>query len=211
LAMWLLAAHCGRTRHPSWCRRLSFQPRSGDAGTVNEKENLWHVPGASGVPTLCRHGESDRLVGLLTTDAGVRNIVVRSASARRPDGDVIQCDLAAGSANPVLQQLHDLGIGEHSPVAVHIVDAALPEPSPPTRRGRRRRLGEIAPVWELLYARIRADAVYAPSFYMLLIIAGLIAAVGILTNSQILIVGAMVVGPEYSAIISVASGVDSYG
>jgi uncharacterized membrane protein len=44
---------------------------------------------------------------------------------------------------------------------------------------------------------------------MLLMIAGLIAAVGILTNSQILIVGAMVVGPEYSAIISVGSGVES--
>ena len=41
----------------------------------------------------------------------------------------------------------------------------------------------------------------------LLVIAGLIGAVGILTNSQILIVGAMVVGPEYGAIISLAFGV----
>jgi hypothetical protein len=36
-----------------------------------------------------------------------------------------------------------------------------------------------------------------PSFYILLIIAGLIGAVSILTNSQILVVGAMVVGPGY--------------
>jgi uncharacterized hydrophobic protein (TIGR00271 family) len=49
--------------------------------------------------------------------------------------------------------------------------------------------------------------VYSPSFFILLAIAGLIAAVGILTNSQILIVGAMVVGPEYSAIIAVALGI----
>ena len=53
-------------------------------------------------------------------------------------------------------------------------------------------------------AAIRAQAVYAPSFFILLTIAGMIAAVGILTNSQILIVGAMVVGPEYTAIIAVA-------
>ena len=39
-------------------------------------------------------------------------------------------------------------------------------------------------------------------------IAGLIAAVGILTNSQILVVGAMVVGPEYNAIMGVALGID---
>jgi uncharacterized hydrophobic protein (TIGR00271 family) len=57
-------------------------------------------------------------------------------------------------------------------------------------------------------AGIRANAVYAPSFYALLAIAGLIGAVGILTNSQILIVGAMVVGPEYNAIMGVALGID---
>ena len=49
--------------------------------------------------------------------------------------------------------------------------------------------------------------VLPPSFYILLIIAGLIGGVGILTNSQILIVGAMVVGPEYNAIIAVALGI----
>ena len=63
-------------------------------------------------------------------------------------------------------------------------------------------------MWELVEARIRSDAVYAPSFYILLAIAGLIGAVGILTNSQILIVGAMVVGPEYNAIMGVALGID---
>jgi uncharacterized hydrophobic protein (TIGR00271 family) len=56
-------------------------------------------------------------------------------------------------------------------------------------------------------AAIRAGACYAPSFYILLAIAGLIGAAGILTNSGILIVGAMVVGPEYHAIISVALGI----
>lgn len=44
--------------------------------------------------------------------------------------------------------------------------------------------------------------------YIYLAIAGVIGAVGILTNSQILIVGAMVVGPEYGAITSVALGID---
>jgi len=56
-------------------------------------------------------------------------------------------------------------------------------------------------------ATIRSGAAYAPSFYVRLTIAGLIGAVGILTNSQILIVGAMVVGPEYNAIIAVALGI----
>ena len=65
------------------------------------------------------------------------------------------------------------------------------------------------PVWAQAEARIRAEGRYPPSWFVLLTIAGLIAAVGIFTNSQILIVGAMVVGPEYAAIISVALGIDT--
>jgi uncharacterized hydrophobic protein (TIGR00271 family) len=68
---------------------------------------------------------------------------------------------------------------------------------------------ETAPVWERVEAIIEGGAVYPPSFYVLLTIAGLIGAVGILTNSQILIVGAMVVGPEYNAIIAVALGLST--
>ena len=67
---------------------------------------------------------------------------------------------------------------------------------------------DTSPAWDVVEAGIRANAVYAPSFYALLAIAGLIGAVGMLTNSQILIVGAMVVGPEYNAIIGVALGID---
>ena len=66
---------------------------------------------------------------------------------------------------------------------------------------------EIAPVWEVVDATIRANASYPVSFFMLLVFAGLIAAVGILTNSQILIVAAMVVGPEYNAILGTALGI----
>jgi uncharacterized hydrophobic protein (TIGR00271 family) len=59
----------------------------------------------------------------------------------------------------------------------------------------------------MVEAVIRDGETYAPSFYALLAIAALIGAVGLLTNSQILIVGAMVVGPEYNAIIGVALGI----
>src|SRR5271166_6583293 len=48
---------------------------------------------------------------------------------------------------------------------------------------------DIAPVWDIVEAKIRSDAVYFPSFYILL-------------------VGAMVVGPEYNAIMGIALGID---
>ena len=90
-------------------------------------------------------------------------------------------------------------------MTITAVDAAI---SGPARLGRPSSRGDRTPVWELIEARIGDEARYAPSFFLLLIFAGLIGACGILTNSQILIVGAMVVGPEYSAIISVALGIE---
>ncbi|WP_342354235.1 DUF389 domain-containing protein [Streptomyces inhibens] len=64
------------------------------------------------------------------------------------------------------------------------------------------------PLWATVEAHIRSEGTYLPSFYLFLVIAGLIGSVGIMTNSQILIVAAMVVGPEYGAITSVALGID---
>jgi hypothetical protein len=91
-------------------------------------------------------------------------------------------------------------------ICVERVDAALTrQPRPDEGRGALR--PEIAPVWEMVEAGIRRGETYAPSFYILLATAAMIGAVGLLTNSQILIVGAMVVGPEYNAIMGVALGI----
>lgn len=147
--------------------------------------------------------DTDGLTMWLTGQAGVANLVVHAGAARHPDGDAVQFDLREGSANEVLARLRGLGLDGGGPICVDRVEAVLSRPS-----ARRSDPGPLTrerePVWELVEATIRAGGEYAPSFYVLLTIAGLIGAVGILTNSQILVVGAMVVGPEYSAIIAVA-------
>ena len=122
-------------------------------------------------------------------------------------GDAVQLDVTSGSANAVLRQLRELGLDRDSSIIVETVDAAiLAQPQQPAWRPAFHR--DRAPVWDVIHARIADEANYTPSFFTLLIFAGLIGACGILTNSQILIVGAMVVGPEYSAIISVALGIE---
>ncbi len=150
---------------------------------------------------------TERVVGMLAADPGVINLAVLRAAATGPDGDAVQFDLTSASANAVLEHLRELGLNRYSPVILETVDAVLADETQPRARDQSYH-GDQAPVWELVQARIRADAQYAPSFFLLLIFAGLIGASGILTNSQILVVGAMVVGPEYSAIIAVALGID---
>ena len=105
----------------------------------------------------------------------------------------------------MLRQLRRLDLSSRGSVTVSQVGVALDGPRDATQMRRYSRREQI-PVWAVVEGTIRANATYPPSFYVLLVVAGLIAAVGILTNSQILVVGAMVVGPEYFAIIAAALG-----
>jgi uncharacterized hydrophobic protein (TIGR00271 family) len=147
------------------------------------------------------------LVEALAADSGVSNLLVLPGAAVGPASDAIQFDLRSRSANSVFRHLQAFQHDRGGTFAVDYVDATLGERVPPPSEHFLVQR-DIAPVWDVVEARIRSDAVYAPSFYILLAIAGLIGAVGILTNSTILIVGAMVVGPEYSAIMGVALGFD---
>ena len=147
------------------------------------------------------------LVEALAADSGVSNLLVLSGAAVGPASDAIQFDLRPRSANSVFRHLQAFQHDRGGTFAVDYVDATLGERVPPASEHFLVQR-DVAPVWDVVEARIRSDAVYAPSFYILLAIAGLIGAVGILTNSQILIVGAMVVGPEYNAIMGVALGFD---
>jgi uncharacterized hydrophobic protein (TIGR00271 family) len=159
------------------------------------------------VRAVCPPDLTEHTMALLTGEPCALNLILRPGAVRNPDGDSIECDLLTGAANEVLRGLRDLGLERRGSIVLDPVDIAF---SQYAARAGAEELGTRprAPVWEQVEARIRAEGRYPPSFYLFLAIAALIGAVGILTNSQILIVAAMVVGPEYGAITSVALGID---
>jgi uncharacterized hydrophobic protein (TIGR00271 family) len=147
------------------------------------------------------------LVESLKTNPGVLNLIVLDGVARNPDGDAIQFDVIAAQASRVLRELRAVAIDRRGSIVIEDVGALLSDRAAHAEDHAPRGL-DFTPIWEEAEARIRAGGSYPPSWFMLLTIAGLIGAVGIFTNSQILIVGAMVVGPEYGAIASVALGIN---
>ena len=147
------------------------------------------------------------LVASLSSRTGVLNLIVLAGAARHPDGDAVQFDVIAAEANEVVAEMRRLDVARRGSIVIEDVGTELSDRASEAEAEAPRAL-RLSPVWEQAEARIRAGGRYPPSWFALLTIAGLIAAVGIFTNSQILIVGAMVVGPEYSAIISVALGID---
>ena len=146
------------------------------------------------------------LMPVLRTDPAVLNLTMFPGAVSNPDGDAVHFDVLHGAANDVIGQLRNLGLEERGSIVLENVDTSI---SARADRAmvRTGKFQQFTPVWAEVEARIGLEGSFPPSWFVLLVIAGLIGAVGILINSEILIVGAMVVGPEYGAILSLAFGV----
>ena len=134
---------------------------------------------------------------ILHSSPAVLNVVHLHGAAKKPDGDLILCDVAREEASVIIGDLKELDIPRVGSIAVEHIDTALSDAADRRREGRRPacrptrssgRRSSSAP------ARTRSCRSASWRSWSL---AMQIAAVGILLDQPILIVGAMVVGPEF--------------
>src|SRR5215207_2642904 len=136
---------------------------------------------------------AERVLAVLEAEASVINVIHLPGASRSPSGDVILCDVAREDASVVLAELRDLGLAEQGTIAIETVDTAI---STAARAAEHAAAGapSDAVVWEEVESRTSESAELSGSFLAFMVLATLIAGVGILTDSVILIIGAMVVG-----------------
>jgi len=139
---------------------------------------------------------ADVVLDHLRTRPGVAHVVHLPGAAVAPVGDLVLCDVAREAANEVIEWLQRQGVHNSGAISV---DAGVTVVSDAAAQADAEAPGEggDALIWEQLEAQARSDSVPTTSFFVLMGIASVIASVGILLDSPILIVGAMVVGPEY--------------
>lgn len=144
----------------------------------------------------------DAVCDLLDGLGSVINVVRLRGVATRPDGDLVLCDVAREDASVVLADLRALRIDRDGSIAVSEIDTFLGDDG--------ERAIEIAPgavadavIWEQVEAQAAETAELSAAFVLFMVLAGLIASVGIYLDSAILIVGAMVVGPEFGPLAGV--------
>lgn len=153
------------------------------------------------VPAGC----TDEVTRLLVEDPRVTSVVLMVGAALDPPGDLVLCDVAREAASDVLGQLRRLGLDDGGTVAIEEVAAA------PSRRARQAETAapgspDDALVWDLVVEKATDDARESWSFYAFLAIATAIAAIAVVLDSTVLVVGAMVVGPEFGAVAAIATG-----
>jgi uncharacterized hydrophobic protein (TIGR00271 family) len=139
---------------------------------------------------------TDRVTELLVREPGVVHISVAPGTAIDPMGDVVEADVEHASLTALVSRLRDLGVERVGSYALsEVLDAR--SVAADTARRASARIGDDIIAWDEVAARTRDDTVVTAAYILLMTIAGIIAAGGILTNNELLIVGAMIVSPDY--------------
>jgi uncharacterized hydrophobic protein (TIGR00271 family) len=142
------------------------------------------------------HELAERVMELVCGSASVTNVVRLEGVAHKPVGDLILCDVAREDASVILGDLKELDIPKHGSIAVETVDSALSDVAVAAEKAASG-LPSDAVVWEEVEQRTSESTELSLSFVAFMVLAMQIASVGILLDQPILIVGAMVVGPEF--------------
>jgi uncharacterized hydrophobic protein (TIGR00271 family) len=140
-----------------------------------------------------------RVLESLEASDSVCNIVHLEGTARRPEGDVILADVAREDASVVLGDLKALGIHRDGSISLETVDTQISEYAARAVE-KARGAPSDAVVWEEVEERTSENVELSGTYLAFMALAALLAAIGIYQDSPILIVGAMVVGPEFGPI-----------
>lgn len=154
---------------------------------------------------ICPGELTDRVVTGLTDEPGAAHLTVQRGAAVAPVGDFVQADIAREAADAVLARLCELGVDHSGGITLEPLDTVL---SDAADAAQIRAPGDEADavVWDELISRTGSDSRLSATFLAFLTLACLIAVVGIVTDSSVTIVGAMVVGPEFGPLAAVAVG-----
>jgi uncharacterized hydrophobic protein (TIGR00271 family) len=147
-----------------------------------------------------------RAIDVLERTPSVLNIVRIPDVARKPHGDLILCDVAREDASVLIAELRGLGVDHAGTIAIEEVDTAISDAAREAEEVARGHPSD-AVVWEEVESRTSESAELSGSFIAFMVLATAIAGVGILTDSLILIIGAMVVGPEFGPLAGICVAV----
>ena len=142
---------------------------------------------------------TDDVVQILDEDPSVSGLALIRGAAVRPTGDLVLADIAREAANDVIQRLRALGLHREGTIEIQPVCTWL------SSRGfdaevRAPGSSADAVVWAEVAQRSYEESELNWTYLSFLTLATLIAGIAIVLDSQILVIGAMVLGPEFGAI-----------
>jgi uncharacterized hydrophobic protein (TIGR00271 family) len=149
---------------------------------------------------------TDRVRESLLAEPGATHVTILAGAALQPAGDLIEADVTREAVDTVLASLTELGIDQAGGITLEAIDTTL---SAAADAAEEAAPGDPADavIWDEVVARTGEESRFSISFQTFLTIACLLAAIGVVTDSSVTVVGAMVLGPEFGPLAAIAVGV----
>jgi uncharacterized hydrophobic protein (TIGR00271 family) len=144
-------------------------------------------------------GTTAAVTDLLRDDAAVSALAVIPDASLRPHGDLVVADVAREAANEVVDRLRALNVPHNGTIHIEPVETWI---SAAGLEAERQAPGSSADsvVWSEVVYRAYADSELNWTYLSFMTLATMIASIAIVLDSQILVIGAMVLGPEFGAV-----------
>lgn len=142
---------------------------------------------------------ADQVARMLEDEPAVSSLSRVSGASLKPRGDVIEADVAREATNDVVDRLRELGVQECGSVSIERIGAWMSRSGYDAARlapGS----GADSVVWADVAHRAYEESELNWTYATFMTLATLIAGIAIVLDSQILVIGAMVLGPEFGPI-----------
>jgi uncharacterized hydrophobic protein (TIGR00271 family) len=154
---------------------------------------------------VCPAELTDTVVARVRDDLGVVTVGLYSHASLVPEGDVVECEVVRERVNNIVEALRTMGLERRGTISILQVDAVASRAERAVERAAPGHEADVVP-WALVEEDARDNAEPSATFFVLMALAAIIAAVGIVIDSAVLIIGAMIVGPEYGPLTAVSVG-----
>ena len=149
---------------------------------------------------------TDAVRDTLSDDARLTNLTHLRGASLKPAGDVFEADVAREAATAVLDDLNAVGLGHRGGI---VIDQPLGTPFDAAHDVEEAAHGDPddAVIWHLVEREAEKASSPTATYLVFLCIATALASIAVITDSAVLVVGAMVVGPEFAVIAAICTGI----
>lgn len=142
---------------------------------------------------------TEQVVLVLSGDPAVSQVALMPGTSLQPPGDIVSADVAREAVNEIMDRLDELGVPQRGTIHAEPVTTWV------SRAGfeaERHTPGSSADavVWADVTQRAYAESELNWTYLAFMTLATLLASIAVVVDSQILVIGAMVLGPEFVAI-----------
>ncbi len=142
---------------------------------------------------------TDQVLDVFTGDPAVSQLAVMRGASVEPVGDIVLADVAREAVNEVIDRLEALGVPECGTIHIDPVTTWVSRAGYDAERHTPGSSAD-AVVWADVTQRAYEESELNWTYLSFMTLATLLASIAIVVDSQVLVIGAMVLGPEFVCI-----------